>query len=239
MNFGENHGIGCSKEIQNLHINPADSEFQIPLARFSTGLQISAPGIPLDSGIPGSPYLEFHWTPHLDLAFHRTLEFRVPLTGNSTGLRTPDLAFHRTPEFRAPLTRNSTGFHLESSPDLEFRWNSTGIPGLFLLGKCCENPLKSHLRREGWQRCVWMRNVKNIRDAGIGTDDLGMSLACEFSVVGSFTEGSGWGVWSVAVLCDFPSERISSARIFTSPSFRQSEPDRRGGFACMCESLKT
>ena len=59
------------------------------------------------------------------------------------------------------------------------------------------------------------------------------------SGVGSCTGDSEWGVWSVEVPRDVPSEWISSAQIFTSPSFTQSEPDRRGGFPCICESLKT
>ncbi|KAL9980754.1 hypothetical protein ACROYT_G009391 [Oculina patagonica] len=128
MIFGENHGIGCSHEIQNLHINPADSEFQIPLARYSTGLQISAPGIPLDSGILGSPYLEFHWTPHSGPG--------IPPDSGIPGSPYPE--FHWTPH-SGPGIPPDSGIPCSTYPEfhrippgilpgpgipLEFHWNS-------------------------------------------------------------------------------------------------------------------
>ena len=83
------------------------------------------------------------------------------------------------------------------------------------------------------------RGSSNIHGAGILSGSIGMSLVCEFSGVGSCTGGSGWGFWCVAAPGDVPNEWILSARIFTSPSFTQSEPDRKGDFPCICASLKT
>ena len=86
--------------------------------RNSTGLQTldwnairwqnSKPGIPPDS---------------------RTL---IP---ESAGLQDPEPGIHRNPEFRVSVIRNSGGLRLESKLDLEFRWNSAGIPDLFSLGQ--------------------------------------------------------------------------------------------------------
>ena len=56
------------------------------------------------------------------------------LIPESAGLQNSEPGIHRNPEFRASVTRNSGGLRPESKPDLEFRWNSAGIPGLFLLG---------------------------------------------------------------------------------------------------------
>ena len=74
---------------------------------------------------------------------------------------------------------------------------------------------------------ICLDGLSNICGAGIGSGSIGMSLVCKFSGVGSCTGGSGWGFWCVAVPGDVPNEWISSARIFTSPSFTQSEPDKR------------
>ena len=83
------------------------------------------------------------------------------------------------------------------------------------------------------------RRSSNICGAGIGSGSIGMSLVCEFSGIDSCTGGSGWGFWCVAMPGDVQNESNSSAGIFTSPSFTQSEPDKRGGFPCICASLKT
>ena len=58
------------------------------------------------------------------------------LIPESAGLQNSEPGIHRNPEFRVSVTRNSGGLRPESKPDLEFRSNSAGIPGLFLLGKC-------------------------------------------------------------------------------------------------------
>ena len=55
------------------------------------------------------------------------------LLPESAGLQDSEPGIHRNPEFRISVTRNSTGLRPESKLDLEFRWNSGGIPGLFLL----------------------------------------------------------------------------------------------------------
>ena len=60
------------------------------------------------------------------------------LIPESAGLQNSKPGIHRNPEFRVSVTRNSGGLRPESKPDLEFRWNSTGIPGLFLLGNYIE-----------------------------------------------------------------------------------------------------
>ena len=56
------------------------------------------------------------------------------LIPESAGLQNSEPGIHRNPEFRVSVTWNSGGLRPESKPDLEFRWNSAGIPGLFLLG---------------------------------------------------------------------------------------------------------
>ena len=76
----------------------------------------------------------------------------------------------------------------------------------------------------------------NICDAGIESGSVGTSLVCEFSAVGSCTGSLGWGFWCVAVPGDVPNEWISSAWIFTSPSFTQSEPDKGWLSLYMCVS---
>ena len=56
------------------------------------------------------------------------------LIPESAGLQNSEPGIHRNPEFRVSVTRNSGGLRPESKLDLEFRWNSAGIPDLFLLG---------------------------------------------------------------------------------------------------------
>ena len=107
--------------------------------RNSTGLQTldwnairwqnSRPGIPPDS---------------------RTL---IP---ESAGLQDPEPRIHRNPEFRVSVARNSGELRPESKLDLEFRWNSAGIPDLFLLGTGQQNWLLggNFIGVDTFQRCV-------------------------------------------------------------------------------------
>ena len=65
--------------------------------------------------------------------------------------------------------------------------------------------------------------------ASIGSGGKRMCRACEISVVGSFSEATGWGFESVPVPCDVLRQWTSSTGILTRVSFAQSELEGRSG----------
>ena len=82
------------------------------------------------------------------------------LIPESAGLQNSEPGIHRNPEFRVSVTRNSGGLRPESKPDLEFCWNSAGIPGLFLLGCLSLYYLKSEQWRIGINEIVYLKVFK-------------------------------------------------------------------------------